>query len=80
MIKITTKMRFFLNSFIISNKFIAKIAKKQQTIRFERLFLKTDFAIFFNFKTVQFFSSRFVKKTISKNIQKFIVVFDVLNN
>ena len=46
-------------------------------IRFDHLISKTDFSIFFNFKVMQSFSVRFVKKTISKKIQKFTIAFDV---
>ena len=67
----------FLNIFKISNKFSKKTVEKQRMIRFDRLISKTDFLIFFNFKIMQSFFVRFVKKTISKKIQKFIIVFDV---
>ena len=65
----------FSNIFKISNKFSTKTAEKQQIIRFDRLISKADFSIFFNFKIMQSFFVRFVKKLISKKIQKFIVVF-----
>ena len=67
----------FSNIFKISNKFSTKTAEKQRMICFDRSISKTDFSIFFNFKIMQFSFVRFVKKTISKKIQKFTVVFDV---
>ena len=67
----------FSNIFKLLNKLNTKIVEKQRMIRFDRLILKANFSIFFNFKIMQFFFVCFVKKTISKKIQKFTVVFDI---